>query len=127
MLVSPAGALDLYMRSGRPEIIAQTRTPRGLPAGRLLQTSPARAGCANGSGAASPQSAIPAQNERQVVLVARPLLVFRQLGLLLDSVPALALARGDLHGLGSVAQEGELILDVLLGAEAVARSGVARD
>src|SRR5882672_11912144 len=79
------------------------------------------------SGAAAPQPAVAAQHELQVVLIARPLLVLRQLRLLLDPVPAFAFARRDLDGLRRILQEHELILRVLLVAEAVARCGVSRD
>src|SRR5262245_265165 len=57
------------------------------------------------SGTPAPQPAIAPRHELQVVLVARPFLVLRQLHFLLGRLPALAFARRDLHGLGRVLEE----------------------
>src|SRR5262249_22278469 len=119
---SPLACWRLPIRRGRAHY-PPNETPRGWLPGALSFRLP----CFGVSGAPAPQPAIAPQHELQVVLVARPLLVLGQLGLLLDAVPALAFARRDLHGLGRVLEEHQLVLRVLLSAEAVARPGMAGD
>src|SRR5262245_50337507 len=71
-------------------------------------------------GSSAPQAAIAAHDERQAVLVAGPARVLLELDLLLGRLPALAFARPLLDLVGGVANQRELVLDVLLGAETVA-------
>src|SRR6266853_2216476 len=94
---------------------AETRTAEARPRPSFLKRKRA------GSGAAPPQAAVAPRHELQIVLVAGPLLVFRQLDLLLRRLPAFSFARGDLHGFGGVLQESELVPRVLLRAQPVAR------
>src|SRR5712692_5058760 len=61
----------------------------------------------SGSGAAPPQTAVAPRHELQVVLVAGPFFVLRQLDLLLRRLPAFAFARSDLHRRRGVLQESE--------------------
>src|SRR5258708_39538380 len=82
----------------------------------------------SGSGAAPPQAAVAPRHELQVVLVAGPLFVLRQLDLLLRRLPAFPFARGDLHRRRGVLQDRELGLRVLLRSQPVAgHTGMARD
>src|SRR5438552_3146290 len=79
-------------------------------------------------GAAPPQSAVAPRHELQVVLVAGPFFVLRQLELLLRRFPALPFARRDLHRRRGILQERELVLRVLLGPQPVAgHARMARD
>src|SRR6266853_5977385 len=89
---------------------AETRTAEGAPPAVVPEKK------TRGSGAAPPQAAVAPRHELQVVLVAGPLLVFRQLDLPLRRLPAFSFARGDLHGFGGILQESELVLRVLLRA-----------
>src|SRR5882672_1432535 len=127
--VAPLSMLPPWRRAPpetRPpaRIMLQMKRPGDCSPGRSLSTLRFILG---DSGAAAPQPAIAAQHELQVVLVPRPLLVLRQLGLLLHRVPALAFARRDLHGLGRILEEHKLVLSLFLGAQSVARCGVPRD
>src|SRR5438093_3505506 len=79
----------------------------------------------SGSGAAPPQTAVAPRHEWQVVLVAGPLLVLRQLDLFLRRLPAFPFARHGLHRRRGVLQESELVLRVLLGPQSVTRPGMA--
>src|SRR6185295_10461023 len=80
------------------------------------------------SRAAAPQAAVAAQDHGQPRLVAWHRLVLRQLHVLLDAVPALARLGLGLHRGGSVLQQGQQALDVLLGPEPSARcAGMAGD
>src|SRR5260221_13676418 len=98
------------------------KRPRARPRPSFLKRKRA------GSGAAPPQAAVAPRHELQVVLVAGPLLVFRQLDLFLRRLPAFSFARGDLHGFGGILQESDLVLRVLLRAQPVARRArMARD
>src|SRR5258708_40003542 len=68
----------------------------------------------SGSGAAPPQAAVAPRRELQVVLVAGPLFVLRQLDLLLRRLPAFPFARRHLPlRLGGL-QESERVFGVLL-------------
>src|SRR2546421_8502202 len=101
--------------------------------GRRKRTRPGRAPAvfrkrnAWSSGSAPPQSAVAPRHELQVVFVAGPFFILGQLDLLLRRLPAFSFARRDLHRRGSVLQERELVLRVLLGPQPVARSGMAGD
>src|SRR3989475_7807873 len=79
----------------------------------------------SGSGAAPPQTAVAPRHEWQVVLVAGPLFVLRQLDLFLRRFPAFPFARHGLHRRRGVLQESELVLRVLLGPQSVTRPGMA--
>src|SRR4030095_110928 len=80
-----------------------------------------------GSEAAAPEAAVTPQHERQVLLVAGPALIFRQLQILFDAVPAPDGPGLNLQQRRSVLQERQLILHVLLGAETAAGTGMAGD
>src|SRR5215831_15383296 len=71
---SPLACWRLPLRRGRAHY-PPNETPRGFFPGALSFHLP----CFGVSGAPAPQPAIPPRDELQVVLVARPLLVFRQL------------------------------------------------
>src|SRR6266853_5964151 len=104
------------------EPTAQTKTAESASRPLFLERE------RSGSGAAPPQAAVAPRHELQVVLVAGPLFVLRQLDLFLRRLPAFPFARRDLHRLRSVLQESELVLGVLLGAQPVARlPRMARD
>src|SRR5690242_17186528 len=77
-------------------------------------TRPSRSGkpATSGSEAAAPETAVTPQHVRQILLVAGPALVLRQLQVLLDPVPALAGLGLGLHRSRSVLQERQLILHV---------------
>src|SRR5712664_4143113 len=102
------------IRSRRERRRRKQKRPRARPRPSFLERKRA------GSGAAPPQAAVAPRHELQIVLVARPLLVFRQLDLFLRRLPAFSFARGDLHGFGGILQESELVLRILLRAQPVA-------
>src|SRR3989441_7866375 len=85
--------------------VSVARRLRSLPAAESARSerklSPGR------SGAAAPEPAIAPQDERQRRLVSGPALVFRQLQLLLDRLPALAGLGLGLHRGRGVLQERE--------------------
>src|SRR5262245_3338118 len=73
---------------------------------------------------ASPEAAVATRDEGKSGRVARPALVLRQREFLLGRVPALAVLPELFHRRRSILQQHELILRILLGAEAIARPRV---
>src|SRR5712691_5641890 len=120
--VSMVGAADNSKDAGEGRWSSR-RNKNGRSAPRPLFPERKR----SGSGAPPPQAAVAPRHEWQVVLVAGPLFVLRQLDLLLRRLPAFPFARRDLHRRRGVLQEGELVLRVLLGPQPVTRSGMAGD